>query len=281
MSVYDIVTETIVKKLEEGTIPWKRPWNGLGSPKNVISKKEYHGINRFLLDIPRFNSNYWISYKQAKQLGGGIQKGSSYSPIVYWNWVKKKDDKTKEEIDYPIFRFYRGFNLEQTEGLDELITNLEKEEEASRLDFHPIQECEKLVNSYPNAPPIKHEGNRAFYHPAKDQIKLPPKENFHDIPEYYSTLFHELSHSTGHPKRLNRKGISNPTYFASYDYSKEELVAEMGASFLSKIAGIDNNTIDNSAAYIQGWLSKLRNDSKLLVTAATQAEKAANLIRGE
>jgi antirestriction protein ArdC len=281
MSVYDIVTKTILEKLEQGIIPWKRPWNGLGSPKNIISKKEYRGINRFLLDIPQYNSNYWLTYKQAKQLGGGIKKGSSYTPIVYWNWLTKKDEKTQEEYKVPLFRYYRGFNIEQTEGLEKVVSQVKEEEETKKLDFHPIQECEKLINSYPNAPPITLEGNRAFYHPAKDAITLPPKENFHSIPEFYSTLFHELTHSTGHISRLDREGIVSPTYFGSYDYSKEELVAEMGSSFLSTLVGIDNNTLDNSTAYIQSWLSKLRNDKTLLVSAAAQAEKAVTYIRKE
>lgn len=195
MSVYDIVTDTIIKKLEEGTIPWKRPWNGLGFPKNVVSKKEYQGINRFLLDLPRFDSNYWLTFKQAKQLGGSIKKGSRYTPIVYWNWLTKKDEKTQEEYKVPLFRYYRGFNIEQTEGLEKVVEQIKEEEQSNKLNFQPIKECEKLVNSYPNAPPIKHGGNRAFYHPLGDYIKLPPKEHFHTIPEYYSTLSHELTHN--------------------------------------------------------------------------------------
>lgn len=281
MSVYDIVTNTILEKLEQGIIPWKRPWNGLGSPMNVVSKKEYQGINRFLLDISRFDSNYWLTYKQAKQLGGSIKKGSRYTPIVYWNWLTKKDEKTQKEVKVPLFRYYRGFNLEQTEGLEEVVEQLKEEEHTRKLNFHPIQECEKLVNSYPNAPPIEHGGNRAYYHPLSDYIKIPVKENFHSIPEYYSTLFHELTHSTGHPKRLNRKGIADPTYFGSYEYSKEELIAEMGTSFLCTLPGIDNDTLENSTAYIQGWLSKLKNDKTLLVSAAAQAEKAVTYIRGK
>ncbi len=281
MSVYDIVTETIIKKLEEGTIPWKRPWNGLGSPKNIISKKEYQGINRFLLDIPRYDSNYWLTYKQAQKLGGSIKKGSRYTPIVYWKWLTQTDEQTQKEITLPLFRYYRGFNIEQTEGLEKIVSQIKEEELSTKLHFEPIKECEQLVNSYPNAPPIEHGGNRAFYHPLADYVKLPTKENFNSIPEYYSTLFHELTHSSGHPKRLNRKGIAEPTWFGSYNYSKEELVAEMGASFLCTMAGIDNDIIDNSTAYIQGWLSKLRNDKKLLTTAAAQAEKAVTYIKGK
>ncbi len=279
MSVYDIVTKTIMEKLEQGIVPWRRPWNGLGSPKNIVSNKEYQGINRFLLDITSYDSNYWLTYKQAKKLGGSIKKGSRYTPIVYWNWLTKKDENSQEETKVPLFRFYRGFNLEQTEGLEKVLAELKEEDQAKKLNFEPLKECEKLVNSYPNAPPIEHGGNRAFYHPTKDYIKLPEKESFHSIPEYYSTIFHELTHSTGHQKRLNRKGITNPTWFGSYDYSKEELVAEMGASFLCSIAGIDNDTLENSTAYIHGWLSKLRKDKKLLVTSAAQAEKAVGLIR--
>ncbi len=281
MSVYDIVTDTIVKKLEEGTVPWKRPWNGIGSPKNVVSKNEYKGINRFLLDLSAYETNYWLTFKQAKDLGGHIKKGSKSTPIVYWNWLTKKDEKTNKEYQVPLFRYYRGFNLEQSEGLEHLITDLHKEEETKRILFEPISECEKIVAGYPNAPPIKYTGNQAYYHPAKDEVVLPPKEHFHSVPEMYSVLFHELIHSVGHIKRLNRKGIASPTFFASYEYSKEELVAEMGASFLCSLTGIDNDTLENSVAYIQGWLSKLKHDKKLLVTAAAQAEKAVQWVLGK
>jgi len=276
-----MVTNTIIEKLEEGLVPWKRPWNGLDAPKNVVSKKEYQGINRFLLDLSPFDSNYWITYKQAKKLGGDIKKGSRYSPIVFWNWIKKEDPYLKKEVEVPIFRFYKGFNLKQTSGLDGLIEELKTEEEKGKLEFNPISACEQLINSYPNAPPIKYEGNMAYYHPAKDEIVLPPKEHFHNVPEFYSTVYHEAVHSTGSVKRLNRKGITVPTHFASYEYSKEELIAEMGSSFLCKIAGIDNDTLDNSASYIQGWLKKIKDDKKLVVVAAAQAEKAVGIIRGE
>lgn len=276
MNVYEIVTKKIIEKLEAGTIPWKKPWQSGGLQKNLVTKKPYRGINQFLLDLSGYSTPYWLSYKQAKNLGGNVRKGEKSQVIVFWNWVKNK--KTDEE--YPIFRYYNGFNLDQCDGLDKIKTDLTVEMEETKLNFNPIKECEIVVNNWKGKPPIKHKGNRACYFPWQDKINMPDKEKFKTVQEYYSTLYHELTHSTGHEKRLNRPGIVDANKFGSHDYSKEELVAEMGASFLAQETGIDNITIDNSAAYIASWLKKLRSNPKFVVEAAAKAQKAVDLILG-
>lgn len=274
MNVYEIVTKKMIEKLESGTIPWKKPWNSGGLQKNLITKKPYRGINQFLLDLQGYDTPFWLSYKQAQKLGGNIKKGSKAQMIVFWNWIENK--KTGEE--YPIFRYYNGFNLDQTEGLEAHKARILADMEIEKLDFKPIQECETIVNNWFGKPPIKHGGNRACYFPFLDKINMPAKENFHSEQEYYSTLFHELGHSTGHIKRLNRPEIVDANQFGSHDYSREELVAEMSASFLSQLTGIDNVTVDNSAAYIASWLKILRAEPKLVVQAAAKAQKAVDLI---
>lgn len=274
MNVYEIVTKTMIEKLEAGTVPWKKPWQAGGLQKNLITKKPYRGINQFLLDLQGYDTPYWLTFKQAKTLGGYIRKGEKSQIIVFWNWIQNK--KTGEE--YPVFRYYRGFNLDQTEGLQDHKSKILAQMEIEKLDFKPIEACQNVVNNWFGKPPINHGGNRACYFPFLDKINMPPKENFNNVPEYYSTIFHELTHSTGHQKRLNRPEIVDVNQFGSHDYSKEELVAEMGASFLSQKTGIDNITIDNSAAYIASWLKVLRSDPKIVVQAAAKAQKAVDLI---
>jgi antirestriction protein ArdC len=132
----------------------------------------------------------------------------------------------------------------------------------------------------PQPPAIQHGQSKAYYQPAADTVTMPARQLFPQPEHYYSVLFHELTHSTGHPSRLDRATLRDLLAFGDTNYSKEELVAEMGAAYLCGVAGISNETVNNSAAYIQGWLSKLRNDSRLLIQAAAQAQKAADFILG-
>jgi len=162
--------------------------------------------------------------------------------------------------------------LEQTEGIPI------PEPEETNNHFDPIEKAEQIILGMPLKPDIYHAGNKACYNPSKDAIHLPNQQTFHMPEEYYCTAFHELIHSTGHTSRIGRKSILEPTYFGSHEYSKEELVAEMGAAFLCGYAGIEQKTIENSAAYIQGWLKVLKKDKTMLVHAAAQAQKAADYI---
>ena len=151
-------------------------------------------------------------------------------------------------------------------------------DETTENEFNPIENAQAIIDGWKNKPEINHvEGDRAYYMPKFDKITLPLKSQFKSPEEYYSTAFHELAHSTGHSKRLNRKELTEANYFGSHDYSKEELTAEFASAFLCSTSGIEK-TIDNSAAYIKGWSQKLRSNPKWLVSAAAKAQKAANLI---
>ncbi|MBI3266941.1 MAG: DUF1738 domain-containing protein [Chlamydiae bacterium] len=276
-TVYEIVTERILEKMKQGKIPWHQPWKGLELPKNLSTKRPYRGINIFSLILTDFSSPYWVTFKQASQLGGRIKKGSKGSLVVFWNWKEKEVEDQNGEIKikkFPILRYYLVFNVEQTEGLERYIPQEKK------LDFTPIEQAERIAKGYKTCPEIKHETQRAFYRPSQDFINLPKKESFDSIEEYYSTLFHELTHSTGHEKRLNRKGISEIDHFGSQQYSKEELTAELGCAYLCGIVGIENKTINNSIAYLQNWIGRLQDDPKLLIRAASQAQKAVDYILG-
>jgi len=275
--VYEIITAKILEELEKGEIPWHRPWTGGGYPKNLVTKKEYRGINVFLLACQKYSSPYWLSYKQAQDLGGTVKKGEQSTMVVFWKQIAMEDKNNQGETvkkTIPFLRYYRVFNIEQCEGIDE--KKIPQTE--IRQDFQPIKECENVLNGMPKKPEIKFEESRAYYHTMNDFVNMPKKESFEKEEFFYSVLFHELGHSTGHKSRLDRATITEATHFGTENYSKEELVAEMTASFLCGYCQIENQTISNSTAYIQSWLKKLRDDVKMVVLAAAQAQKASDFI---
>ncbi|OEU68413.1 MAG: hypothetical protein BBJ57_02290 [Desulfobacterales bacterium PC51MH44] len=273
MNVYEIVTKQIIDKLEQGEIPWQRPWIG-GRAKNLISGKDYNGINVFLLACSGYSNPYWLTFKQVKKKGGFVRKGEKSTLITFWKSYLKNitddngDDKKQSRY---VLRYYRVFNVEQCDGIES--------PEIEHRVFNPITECENVVNSMPCKPEISHNEARAYYRPDQDDINMPKPELFNSEPEYYSTLFHELSHSTGHKSRLDRHAIEKCSHlFGSKDYSKEELTAEMGAAFLCGHTGVENKTIDNSAAYIQSWVKKFKDKPKMVVSAAGKAQKSTDYI---
>jgi antirestriction protein ArdC len=279
MNVYEIITDKIIGQLETGVVPWRKPWVAAGAPKNLISGKEYRGINTFLLGASKYVSPNWLTFKQAAELGGNVRKGEKATMIVFWKVSQFRDPDAQEgEISSAdktsfVLRYYNVFNVEQCENLPaEKIPAIETREN------EPIAECERIVENMPQRPAIGHAGSQAFYSPRTDAVNLPPVNLFNSPEEYYATTFHELTHSTGHKSRLGREGIEERAEFGSTRYSKEELIAEMGSAFLCAEAGISARVIDNQAAYIQGWLKKLRDDRRCVVIAAAQAQKASDFI---
>ncbi|MEQ8786232.1 MAG: zincin-like metallopeptidase domain-containing protein [Pirellulaceae bacterium] len=275
--VYQIVTDRIIEQLEKGTVPWRRPWGGRAAmPRNLVSGKAYRGVNVFLLGCNGYESPFWLTFKQAKALGGSVRKGEKGSPIIFWKqWERESADGDIDKI--PVLRYYTGFHVSQCDGIPaDKIPPIEQ----PAHDFAPIDRCERVVRGYGGRPTIRHEFARAFYRPNDDLVGMPRQTAFTSPEEYYSTLFHELTHSTGHAKRLNRKEIDTAVSFGSQDYGREELVAEMGAAFLCGVCGIETATLDNSAAYVAGWLKAIKRDTKLVVLAAAAAQRAADLILG-
>lgn len=274
--VYEIVTEQIIERLEGGVVPWHKPWNGEEfEPKNLKSKKPYRGINLFILACAGYGSPYWVSFKQCNELGGKVKPGQKGTIIIFWKPVLYKNkDAEGNETDKKVFllRYYRVWNVEQCEGL-----KLPVPEAKEGKQFIPVEEAERILNSYKDMVTVYYSGNRAYYSEERDIIGMPPKDTFEGEDEFYSTMFHEVVHSTGHNSRLDRleKG-----WFGSEPYSKEELVAEMGAAFLCSMTGI-KTTITNSASYIASWLKRLREDKKLVVCAAAKAQRACDYILGK
>ena len=274
-TVYQIVTDQIIKKLDEGIVPWRMTWSG-GMPKNFVSKRAYTGINSMLLSLNEYECPYWVTFKQCQKLKGKVKKGEHGSIICFFKNVKgeeeEKDKKDKkEEKGYWILRYYKVFNLEQCEDI---------EWERKKKEVNPIKECENIVSAYKDCPKIEYGGGRAAYNNKHDLIKMPIKTAFDNMECFYSTLFHEMGHSTGHEKRIDRVGVTDNQGMESENYSKEELIAEFTSAFLCGHSGISPSTIENSAAYIDNWKQALKDDSKLLVSAGSKAQKATDYILG-
>ena len=275
--VYKIITEKVIEALKNGKAPWRRTWR-VNSLANLKTKKPYRGGNVFILAAAGFDSPWFLTFKQAKDMGGMVRKCETGTPIIFWSFREKRDSVTGEVETgrFPVLRYYTVFNVEQIDGLDGKIPKVETKE---RTEVETVTECEALVVAMTLRPEIKHGGDRAFYRPSTDHVQMPKQDAFDDSAAYYSTLFHELVHSTGHSKRLGRKGIEEFDHFGSEQYSKEELVAEMGAAFLCGITGIGNTrTIENTGAYLRNWASKLEEDPKLFVQAGNAAQKAVDFI---
>ena len=274
--VYEIVTDRIIEELEKGVIPWRKPWTGgRGGAYNRISRKPYSLINQMLLQ----HSGEYATFKQWQALGGKVRKGEKSEIVVFWKMIETetfKSDGTPEKKTVPMLRYYSVFHVSQIEGVEPLEKPFE--------DVEPIEAADKIIVDY-----VSREGltfvetvtDEAYYSPSRDMVQVPCKEQYGAIAEYYSTTFHELTHSTGHAKRLNRLTTGIKAGFGGEEYSKEELTAEIGAASLLNHLGIETpDSFRNSAAYIQSWLKALRGDARMIVTAASRAEKAVAYILG-
>ena len=274
VNVYQLVTDRIIAELEKGHIPWKKPWTGVrAGAYSHVTGKPYSLLNQLMLMKP----GEYITYKQAVARGGNVRKGEKSQIVVFWKpleVVKENDDGSKEKQMIPILKYYNVFHIDQCEGIKPRFAP----EDLKPVD--PIAEAETVLSDYSNRSGCRihnEKQDRAFYRPTSDCIVLPMREQFPEIAEYYSTAFHEATHSTGHASRLNR--LNTSAFFGSEDYSKEELIAEMGSAILMNELGIETpDTFRNSAGYIQGWLKALKDDSRLIVSAAGKAEKAVHLI---
>jgi antirestriction protein ArdC len=281
--LYQEVTNQILSMLDAGVVPWRSPIlgrNSAGHPKNLESTKPYRGVNVFLLAFTAYakgyGSSYWLTFNQARTRGGSVKKGEKSSMVVFWKQYETTDKETGEPTTVPVFRYYNVFNVEQCSDIaaPDAVPFVP-------TDFKPIEVADAIVKGYTGAPVVEHDGQQAFYRPSNDTVRIPDPTRFATGEDYYATLFHELAHSTGHSSRLDRGLDSEPKPFGTPDYGKEELVAEMAAAFLCGDAGICPTVIDNQAAYIGGWLKQIKQDKKLVIAAASAAQKAADWIRGE
>lgn len=272
MDLYAEITNRIIEQLNSGIIPWKKPWIGTGRAVNYVTGKPYSLLNQMLLGKP----GEYASFKQITNAKGKVKKGEKSSMVVFWKWIPIKDEETGEVKEIPFLRYYNVFHIDQCEGL--------KSKHEKPMPENPASadaNAENIISDYLSSSGVlfHHEaGDRAFYRPSTDSITLPLVEQFKETAEYYSTAFHEMVHSTGHKSRLDRLEKAG---FGSEAYSKEELIAEIGAATLVSHAKLEtSDSFRNSAAYIQSWLKVLKDDKRFVVSAAGKAEKAVNFILG-
>lgn len=295
-NIYEQITSKIIEQLENGIIPWQKPWinqTGAGCISHA-NGKPYSLLNQMLLGC---RAGEWLTYNQIQAEGGSIKKGEKASMVVFWTFVEKYEleavcDDKGNQLDgdkgvrkvvtgyYPILKSYYVFHIEQCEGIEPKYHN-----EAIQYEHTPIEEAERVAMEYIAREQIKLEiqnGDRACYNPLLDRVRIPEMSQYAVVEEYYSTMFHELTHSTGHSKRLNRDGIAGVHFFGDEGYSKEELVAEMGAAYMCQSLGLEcDKAFKNSIGYIQSWLRELKNDKRLIVSAAAKAEAAVKFMMGE
>ena len=288
--IYETITNRIIEQLDQGIIPWHRPWKAITNNEktfditklafNRITKTPYSFINQMILKNP----GEYASFMQWKKLGGKIKKGAEAEIVVFWKWLLVEDEKNLDENGkpelkkIPILKYYQVFHISDIEGVEPLKFEAVKDEIVK--EFDSIQEAENLINEYLTREKISlsYGGNEAYYSPTFDNIKLPARNSFQgNKAEFYSTAFHEIGHSTGHHSRLNR--LKDENHFGNEPYSKEELVAEITASGILNYLNIETEkSFKNSVAYIQGWSKYLKDNKKAIVFASAQAEKAINYI---
>lgn len=275
--IYAAVTDRIISQLEQGIIPWSKPWTGTASgPISGATGKPYSLLNQMLLGKP----GKWYTFQQIQKAGGRVLKGEHSSMVVFWKQIpiKEVSPETGEEIQrlIPMLKYFNVFHISQTD--------LPQDMPADPAAFDPATDAaaDSIIADYlaRSGVTLEHRrGDEAFYRPSDDMVVLPLREQFSEMAEYYSTAFHELTHSTGHSSRLNR--LTGKAFFGNEEYSKEELVAEIGAAALLNHCGIETaSSFRNSTAYIQSWLRALRNDKRLIVSASGAAAKAFDLITG-
>ncbi|MGD0884902.1 MAG: zincin-like metallopeptidase domain-containing protein [Thermodesulfovibrionales bacterium] len=280
--LFDKITNQIIELLEQGVVPWRITWRlkGCYPPTNYVTKKPYRGINVFLIHLEllkrkvQYSSKYFLTKKQAESLKGcKVREGEEGFPLMLIKYYKRAPEESADPMDNVLMRQFVVFNIEQCEGI-------KGQDPIPMQAFNPIMAAQQIIADMPNPPVLFHGNYSPCYTPPNDTVKLPRHELFESPEDYYDTAFHELLHSTGHESRLGRPSVTKANHFASEDYSKEELVAEIGAAFLCAMTGIERATIKNNAAYIQSWLENLKNDKTLIFHASAQAQKGVDYIKG-
>ena len=281
LDAYGVLTAKILDALKNGDVPWRKPWLS-GPPKSLSTGKTYRGFNQLLLGFlgREHGTPYWGTFNQLSDLGGRVKKGEHSTPVSFWKELEFEDQKAPDGTKKIMMcRYYRAFNCDQAswaKGEPRMVKEW-RAKQAQVGQENPHERAEQLIADFQDAPFFEEHGMVAFYAPAEDKVVIPKRELFESQTARYQTLFHEFIHSTGHPKRLNRFEVSATP--SREEYSKEELVAELGAAFLCNESGIEPR-LDQSAAYCKSWLAKLASDPKLIVAAASLAAKAADFFLG-
>ncbi len=282
---YTKVTEQIVSQMERGVSPWHQPWQS-GKWSGQVSRtirstgEKYQGINVLLLWARALEKSYdsprWLTFNQCKDFGGSVRKGEKGTHIVYYSTFTKReelDNGETAEQKIPFLKTYVVFNAQQCDGLP---SQFQPDAQPIQNQFERLEHCQQFFTNV--RADWRTGGNRAFYLPALDYIQTPELETFEDQESYWGTVAHEFAHWTRAEKRLNR--TFNQKRFGDDGYAMEELVAEMAAAFLCADLGIEASPREDHAAYLAGWLSILKQDSRAIFTAASYASKAADFLHG-
>ncbi len=283
--IYQKVTNKIFADLEQGELTWLKPWNSANTEGRIIkplrhSGQPYNGINVLMLWSAAmeggYASPYWMTFKQAKELGAYVKKGERGNMVVYANAITKTEETSsgeEQERRIPFMKSYSVFNAEQIEGLAEHF--YEKPEAV----IDPAERIEHAEDFFAHTGAnVRHGGNRAFYSGGSDHVQMPYFETFHSPEAYYATLAHELAHWTKHQSRLDRE--FGRKKWGDEGYAREELVAELGAAFLCADLALTPEPRTDHAAYIQSWLKVLKNDKRAIFSAAAHAQRAADFLNG-
>ena len=268
-NIYEIITDRILDALENGCVPWHKDWRDAAISHST--GKGYRGINALLLDKP----GEYATFNQIKEAGGHVKKGARGYPVVLYKMVTSEKDGEEKTFPLPI-RYYTVFHLDDCEGV-------ERKYIREPVEHDSIPEAEAVILDYSTRTnlTIDHlEQNRAYYSLSSDKVVLPLKTQFETLQGYYSTIFHELGHSTGHKSRLNRSTLTEQAAFGSATYSREELVAEITSAMISSELGFTSELMDNSVAYCAGWAKALKANPKMILQAANAAQRASDLILG-
>jgi antirestriction protein ArdC len=266
------ITDQFIAQLKEDKVPWRRPWSLSGfAPHNFTSKRPYRGINLLILGLQGYGSPAWLTYKAAEAAGGQVRKGEKSTKILFWKPMTKEDKDTGEDKSFVLARMYSVFNTEQIDGLEWTPPDMS--------DPVPVpDQLKTLVENYQDAPTFEWTASdKAYYRPSTDSITMPLLEQFNTVEGYGETLTHEMIHSTGHPKRLNRFELTQNVSRETYSF--EELVAEIGASMLMQQVGIMPD-MPQMASYVASWLKVLQDDEGMIIKAAQKAQKAVDHIMG-
>lgn len=284
MDVTSIVAQRIIDQLEKGVIPWHKPWIGSDFAVKHSNGQPYSLLNQILVGDP----GEYASFKQITEAGGRVKKGAKGRVVVFWKLLDVDDSGVPGEPDsmpvtktIPYLRYSHVFRIgPDTEGIEPKY--IKDPATALKSHAHVIADAQGVFEDYLARSGCKFRseaGNKAYYSQREDEIVLPVIEQFEDSAEYYSTAFHEAVHSTGHSSRLDRFSTSAPAYFGSEDYSKEELIAEIGSACILNTLGVESDhSFRNSAAYIQNWLKALKNDKSMVISASSRAQKAVEMI---
>lgn len=281
------IVDQILAALDRGVSPWHQPWKS-GGPRNLITGRAYRGMNAIVLGMMDYDDPRYLTFHAALDMGANVRKGEKGHLVIFWQrhtYTVRVEDEDGDEMEVTknglLVRGYTVFNVAQCENIPDAVLAKTAPRDNAEAET-PIKAAEEIWRAYrdgDDAPRFGTSRNgRSFYAPAADVINMPPRKHFDSAEDWYSTLFHEAAHSTGHESRLARFHAGG---FGSEPYAKEELVAEIASQFLCQRCGI-TRTLENAAAYCKGWSKAIREQpARAFLTAAAQAQKAADYILGE